>query len=517
MTQAGPTQQWRQLVAAAVLGADRAGARLPTVDGAPAKLLAQKGIPGPGRLLQMAAVLSVYERAGRRPGEAARTLPVACEEDATPACSFCAGQHLARILQGEFGYLLDEWCALAAQRGVRAADELLPTLLDRLAGDRTVLDRRLSTVLGRRGQWLATLNPAWKGLAGASADDPRELWKTGETTQRLALLRQLRGCDPGAARELVTLTWDQESGDERARIVQALSSGLSPEDEAFLEAALDDSRKSVRQAAAELLARLPESAFCQRMKTRATMLVRLRVKKGLLRGARLHLEVDLPDKPDKAWLRDGIESKRGGGMGERAQVLSQILAATPLAAWTECGAKAEEIIAVSTATDWRAPLSAGWTEAAARQRSAEWAAPLLRMRLKSEEDSDSDQTVHLVQGLEPAERERIMSDLLSNAEIPLARSVPLLEGCDHAWGPIFSRAALTAMRGYFGTQEAYGAHALRSAFKQRSARCFSPAIANEVETGWNRTDPYWHKGDEDLVAALAGTLAFRRAMQEELS
>ncbi len=517
MTQSGPTQQWRHLVATAVLGADRAGGRLPALEGAPARLLAARTPDGPAYLLQAASVLSVYDRAGRRPSAAPGELPNQCDDDTAPACSFRSGQQLARILYGEFGFLLDEWCTLAAKRGVRVPDELLPPLLDRCASNRDEVRIEWTTVLGRRGAWLAALNPDWNAVLPSPADDPQAIWQTGEKKERVLLIRRLRASDAGGARELVARTWEKESGDDRADIVHALAIGLSPEDEAFLEAALDDGRKPVRQAAVDLLARLATSAFCTRMTARATSLITLGLQKRILRGSNLRLEVALPDKPDKALLRDGVENKRSGSMGERAHVLCQIVAATPLTAWEACGAPPAEIIAVAAESEWREPLLHGWARAAARQNSTPWAEPVLRTRLESSDDFDPEEAQQLVQALDPTGRERILAGVLREPRIALSRSMPLLECCDHSWSTAFSRAALSAMRNYFGTREAYGAHALRTAFKQRITRYLSPSVAAEVETGWNRTDANWHKGDDELVSALAATLAFRRSMQEELS
>ncbi len=517
MTQSGPTQQWRQLVAAAVLGAGRAGGRLPPLESAPAKLLAEPSPDGALHLLQAASVMSIYERAGRRPMAAAGEVLRPSENDTTPPCSFRSGQHLARILFGEFGFLLEEWCALAAKRGVRVPDELLPAMLNRLAADRDGAGSEWAAVLGRRGEWLAAQNPDWKPIVSSRADDPQAVWQTGEKAQRLMFIRRMRAADARGAREMIAQTWAAESGDDRAEIVAALAIGLSPEDEAFLEAALDDGRKPVRQAAADLLARLPTSAFCKRMTDRAMPLVTLSLQKRLLRGATVQLEVALPEKPDKALLRDGVENKRSGAIGERAHVLCQIVAATPLAAWEACGAPPAKMIAAAAESAWREPLLSGWAKAAARQKSTPWAEPILRTRLASGDDLDSEECRQLVQALDPSDRERVLTGIFKDSSIAFAHSVPLLDCCEHGWSPAFSHAALGAMRSYFGTSEAYAAHALRSSFKQRIARYLSPSVAVELESGWNRTNANWHKGDEELVSALAATLAFRQAMQEELS
>ena len=97
---------------------------------------------------------------------------------------------------------------------------------------------------------------------------------------------------------------------------------MSLDDETFLEAALDDRRKEVRGAAADLLARLPESALRRRALERALPL--LKFKSNKLR--RKTIEVTLPEACDKAMQRDGVEPKPGfRGVGEKAWWLQQML------------------------------------------------------------------------------------------------------------------------------------------------------------------------------------------------
>ena len=60
-------------------------------------------------------------------------------------------------------------------------------------------------------------------------------WQTETKEERVALLHRLRRSDPAQARALVESTWKQDAPAERAEFVAAFTSGLSREDEPFLE------------------------------------------------------------------------------------------------------------------------------------------------------------------------------------------------------------------------------------------------------------------------------------------
>src|SRR5688500_4654320 len=74
----------------------------------------------------------------------------------------------------------------------------------------------------------------------------------------------LRTHDPARARDWLAATWTTDPPEARETFLRALQVRLSAADETFLEAALDDKRKGVRQAAVEALALLPQSAHAHR-------------------------------------------------------------------------------------------------------------------------------------------------------------------------------------------------------------------------------------------------------------
>jgi hypothetical protein len=353
---------WNELVSTALLGTAR---REPAAD-APLPIERESAEE---RLLARAAAIAVYRRAGARPQPAPPALEPAPQE-AQPRCSDAAGARLAGILGGDFVAVLPEWLELAQRRGLRAPEELLPALLDHARGE---LREPVLAVAGERGRWLAALNPDW---SAAAVDE--DVWRTGTLEARRAWLSDRRAEDPAAARAALEETWAGEDPRARGQLLAELQRGVSADDEAFLETALDDRRKEVRSTAADLLARLPDSQLVARMAERARPLLKL------TGGLRTRLEADLPEAPlDKPTARDIVDTRPPSGMGERAWWLRQIVAAAPLGVWEqELGRSPAELVGLPVRDRIGELLHDAWATAAARQRNQAWAEPLLRRTTK---------------------------------------------------------------------------------------------------------------------------------------
>jgi hypothetical protein len=226
---------------------------------------------------------------------------------------------------------------------------------------------------GPRLNWLAAHNPTWSWVADEAeqlpaAKDDDETWRTGTTAARMAVLAARRATDPAGARALVEETWPGEKAKDRAEILELLRPGAGPDDEPFVEAALDDRAPRVRVAAAEVLAGLPGSWLGRRMADRLRPLV-------THTGRRL--EVAFPDTPDAAARRDGIaDAGAPPATGRRAWWLIQLVGATPLTFWTgELGLAPAEAIERAS----QAELVEGWVVAASRHGDPEWCRALLRV------------------------------------------------------------------------------------------------------------------------------------------
>lgn len=453
-------QTWEEMVKTALLGTERQAPPLQSGDALFQPLLSQFNAEDQERaLLGTAGALTLARRAGYQPALRTELQATSAEASDLPVCRDEAANDLPMLTDGQYESLLPEWLELIAAQGQRVPERWLPALLDKGARNKE-LRRHISPVLGNRGRWLATQNPAWQyGLQRTlfeadGTEIPADLtdatWETGYKEERISYLALLRRTDPAQARAKLEAVWAQEGYEERAAFLNTFGTGLSMDDEPFLEAALDDKRKEVRTVAQELLKTMPESRLCKRMIDRARPLLSLS-------GNRLlgnKIEVTLPDAHDKAMARDGIEQKPPAypKIGERAFWFSQILAATPLSFWvTHLDRTPEQLIKMAAAhKEWRDTLLNGWTQALQCPAGrAEWAEPLLRYWLQPK----SPQLTFSIDWGSYLPKARLEEILATNFDMDSAYNYGgqvrvLLQQCGPVWGEALAKTILNALRHY---------------------------------------------------------------------
>jgi hypothetical protein len=426
---------------------------LPQTDGAlgDALNLARDDAPE-AKLLSAGAVLSKYETCGRSPLPSGTATLAPAPDDARQACSPRGAELLAAILlmtnTPAKQALCLEWLAHATRAMRRVPHRLLPGLLEYGTSSRAIR-QPIADAADARGEWLMSLNSRWQ-YAAAEQADPRGVWDTGTPEQRVQAQRQLRATDPAGARELVATTWKQDGADERARFVEAMRVGLSADDEAFLESALDDRSKQVRTAAADLLARLPQSTFVQRMIERVTPLMKYTPggAGGVLRKAKpATLDVTLPpEKFDPAWARDAITEKSEQRMGQRQWRLVQLLSNIAPTHWSQAwNASAQDIVAAAAGTDHAENLVLAWTHAAARHPDPAWAAALLRAKVgKADDGRLQPLRQELLRAMEPSQRLEIFAEVLeASASGPFETTTAWILAADF---PLDERSAGVAIK-----------------------------------------------------------------------
>ncbi|BCL17877.1 SWIM zinc finger family protein [Micromonospora sagamiensis] len=509
-----------ELLSAALVGT----ARRPW-DGAVAVAGQPLGAGGEGAagVLEAAAVALTYRRAGITPSTGLGPVPAAPAESAPPLPT--AATVRLRTLLTDGGApggsqiqqeLLDEWLRLADRHGGLVPADTLPALLD-VGRRHRALRPRLNRLGGRRGRWLAGLCSEWGYLLYQALDHTvptagqvgSDDWETGTAGQRLTYLTRLRSRDPDAARELLAAGFAAESAPDRARFVEALEVGLSPADDAFLDGVLDDRRKEVRQAAVALLRQLPGSGLRRRMAERATACIRLA-------PGGTELTVDPPRECDPAMRRDGVDPQPPRGTGVGAWLLEEVVAGTPLAAWTTAFARTPaEVVALAAADDWGPVLYRGWARAAAEERAADWADALVtvsRQAGRQRRDRLPDHLLWQLHEVLPADR---LGDLVADAlRTDSGRATRLLGMLSHDWSPELSGAVADAVGVWSRTNGQNGWYL--SELCRMAGTAATPALADRFH---RLTDELARDGVDPsrvrAVGQLAAVLAFRSDMHKE--
>ncbi|MFT4087769.1 MAG: DUF5691 domain-containing protein [Gordonia sp. (in: high G+C Gram-positive bacteria)] len=331
-------------------------------------------------LLDQAAPATALVRGGRTAvvAEPVEPAPAESRPTAPPRADELLGVLLdappvGRELRAE---LLLRWLDAAARSGTLVAPARIPVLAAH-AGHDVRLRAPLRAVWGSRGEWLVAHGVVVPGTAaGATAAASStttaaglaERWSGLTTSDAVQALAALRAVDPAGARQVAVANWKSLPAGHKQSVLAALETGLGPDDESLLEAALDERSARVRAAAAEQLRRLPSSAFAARMGARLAGIVDVdRTWRGVKIGVRA------PENLDDAAARDGLSGT--DSEGARVDSLKQIVAAAPLGVWTaRTATPPEKVIA---ALDDDASMRAALIRAAVAQRDSAWALALL--------------------------------------------------------------------------------------------------------------------------------------------
>ena len=398
-----------------------------------------------GTLLDALALATAARHAGMRGAVAVDARPPADADDLAPASP--TATQLLELLLGPVppgganrGDLLDHWFTRCAAAGRRVPDALVVDVLEHATAASTVR-ASAAPALGRRGAWLAEQNERWAWvLAAAAADvasratgtaaaviDPGD-WARAPAASRVATLRAVRAVDPAAGRELLESSWSTDAAGVRAAHLATLEVGLGPEDEAVLDAALDDRAKGVRQVAVALLDGLDASARAGRL---AAVLTPLLTVSGRRRSRQL--DVALPGDPDAAAVRDGLVAPPPG-RSARGFWVEQLAAGAPLEVWTAAtGEDPAATLALVTDQDARA----GILRATLARRDVAWAEVLI----------PTSPDPRLLDVLAPERRREVIVAKLTGTTRP--RALALAVVIDHLpppWSPATSVAVLAAVR-----------------------------------------------------------------------
>ena len=505
---------WKELVKLALIGTERS-----SIPPSVAKALEAYGIDTTQDItrvvLEGAALQSPLQKAGFMPETwNSQTLAPSPPEQLTN-CSKESIEHLSLILQGIYSHALDEFIEGMILYKKCLPFELLPAFLDECVKD-DALWQKLQAVIGKRGQWLIHLNPAWQKLEIIVS---QKKWETGTKAERIAILKQLRADNPLEGFKMLLSTWAEDGLQEKAAFLKCLKIGLSLSDEAFLEENLDFPRKEIRTIATELLSQLKNSAWQQRMYDRLKMAIQIK-KEG---NGKERLEIQLPDTSEKALLRDGINPKKKWRMGnEKTGALKQMVTVLPPEKWEEHFEKTPEaIIQLFSKSEWAVMLVEASAEAAALHQSASWMEAILLFWLENEYKSGwSKLKIDPILNTLPNElfnkillKKLKAAKILPNEDSPLIR---LMEQEGYRWENQLTKTFMQQLKEWMLRNPSYSwsGWKYRNLLK-RAAYTVSPAMEKHLHQLWLSEPHHWAGWERD-IQQFFNTLNFRKEMLEAL-
>lgn len=361
-------QHWDAVVAAGLMGVNARAITTERADPAIADYLDDTAAPST-MVLTTAALMATAARATVEPVADVLVVEPA-PIDPRPQMSHLATQLVVRGV--EFGGALSDWvCRRVVASGCAPSAAVLPVLIAKSAVGGSVAEA-ISQIVGDAGRWLSAYTPELGGrlvTVSTPADDAEVLaddaaWTHGTLDQRVTYLRALRRASPQDGVELLSSTWRGDTGDERERLIGTLAIGVAPDDEPFLDRALDDRRKGVRTLSAHLLATRPDSALLARL---TDLLFTIITESPRRFGRRLTVnrDVELPE----SLVRDGISLTPPGGTARFDHVLRQLIGAVDLGEWKRRFGAEPAAILSALPSDYPSLF----VDAIERQGNREWA------------------------------------------------------------------------------------------------------------------------------------------------
>jgi hypothetical protein len=221
---------------------------------------------------------------------------------------------------------------------------------------------------------------------------------------------------------MLEITWKRERAAFRAETIDVFSDNLTPDDQPFLDAALEDRAQPVQERAETLLIRIPGSGPAREAKLRAEPLI----------GKRLGFQIVIRP-PDDATAPSGVE---------RATAMIQAIGRVPPSHWViKLGKQPADLVkTIARDRDWGFSVLIGWTQAAITFKDAEWAAalwpfwlmastPHLGMAAKiyagSFEATVNQHLIGLLQIMRSSDAERSVANTIADSFDPIRMAIAL--------------------------------------------------------------------------------------------
>ncbi|NRA50451.1 MAG: hypothetical protein HRU12_15065 [Phaeodactylibacter sp.] len=502
---------WEALSKLALLGTERG--QLPKeVEDALAKVGVETAQEPEAFLLEGAALYHQLRRAGFPLRESSH-LSGRDASVSKPPMPVKSARQLEHIVRGNFRAALPEAIALIQQSGYAIPPEHLPALLYR-SKKKPDFWLTLRPLLDAVDFEMLSLNPDWDTL---SEEEPAKDWASIPQPKRIQMLRRVRFEAPETATRYLASCWPELAPTEKKALINVLALGLGETDQAFLEEQLDDGRKEVRQAAALLLVRIPDSDLSKTLYSEASSWLKIQ------NDGRLDLLP--PQKPIKQFQHLGLYTSKkhkyaGGANASRA---FDILAKIPPKQWEAYfGKPTLDTLRLFTRANQQNLLTDAVANAALIHQDHRWIETLLRhwWRTDHEERWNSALGKQLMSALPDAIFNDIMSQYLRQHQGYIdERSFAgqLLCLGKHQWDESVARQVISNFKAWLNAAQSVYWNLWHYKRILKVAAYQSPAKLLPVyQTGWNQRSPVWGNWQGDVERFLK-TLAFRKDLRENLS
>lgn len=342
-------EHWQHIINTSMIGTDKkniTSADLPASLLVPANIIFEnESSDKEEKFLQIASLLFNYRQSGVTPLKKEQaTISIATAEE-KPFCNNKPQQVLKDILSEESIPLLKFWLQQCNSKDQIVQPEMVATLFE-IATTQKPLQSLITKCCGKRGEWLSQFNNAWNFSTAQSSE---ELWQTGSPEQRRTVLKEIRDSDPATARDWVQQVWPQEDAATRTSFLEILENNISHDDINFLESISTDKSKKVKEAALDLLKKIPSSPVVFQYQQILEQAVYLKKEKALLGlSSKTTLLFNLPFSIDEAIFKTGIEKlSNNKEFTDEAFIISQLIKSVPPSFWEkQLQLKPEEIIQI---------------------------------------------------------------------------------------------------------------------------------------------------------------------------
>ncbi|GHO89128.1 DUF5691 domain-containing protein [Dictyobacter formicarum] len=430
----------------AVVGTAQQGAHIPTTASAIDPLTQQLPTEtGERSFLLAAGAQAIYAQAGMISPEAPVPLPVA-EPDTLLACSMRIANLIEGLFQQPANILLPEALQLLQHLQLRLPHEVLPQFISYATSHHEAREA-IAPLLGERGYWLSQFVPEWNWIAqqGQGQGDIETIWQEGTPQQRQQVLWQLRLQDPARAREWVQAVWKQEKAEVREAFLTQLHSGLSLDDQGFLEQALLDRSEGVRQQAADLILSLPSTSLTERFLAAADQFISYEPT-----HAQHKLAIKLPDTLNTANKEALALSPHFLEKWQPEDWLHHAFKKTPPQHWSErFSLSADAFLDLVEESQHGKDLITDIQQAALRYQAVSWYKPLLERCIRYELDASKRFDIHYCQKMLAALPQELAETLVG----PLIQDKHFWQSAimmlPTSWSQSFSQLCLQQMRLYY--------------------------------------------------------------------